>query len=225
MAAMPFLATDGGRLFYERRGVPHGSPVLFLHGLGSASSDWSLQVPAFEIRHPVVLVDLPGHGQSMPTNQSLSIDRMAADIATLLAMRDEPPVHLVGLSLGGCIALALALAAPARVRSLTLVNAFARLRPTDARALLRMLTRATLLAAAPMRVVAAHVARGLFPRPDQRDLYIAAVASLSRTPRTVYARTARALLAFDVAARLGEVKHPTLVVAGACDLTVPLRAK
>ena len=222
---MPFLAADGGSLFYERRGSRDGPAVLFLHGLGSSGSDWSLQLADFETRHRVILADLPAHGRSMATGRSLSVDGMAADVAKLLAVLDESPAHVVGLSLGGCVALALALDVPARVRSLTLVNAFARLRPCGARSLGRMLTRGALLAVAPMRIVAAHVARGLFPRPDQRDLYLAAVASLSRTPRRAYAGSVRALLAFDVVSRLGAVTQPTLVVAGARDLTVPLAAK
>ena len=51
---------------------------------------------------------------------------MASDVAAMLAALDTPPAHVVGLSLGGCVALALALDHPGQVRSLTLVNAFAR---------------------------------------------------------------------------------------------------
>jgi 3-oxoadipate enol-lactonase len=85
--------------------------------------------------------------------------------------------------------------------------------------------RLGLLACAPMRTVAAHVARGLFPRPDQRELYLAAVASLAGNPRRTYFALLRGLASFDVRRRLGEVRCPTLVVAGDRDATVPLAAK
>ena len=150
---------------------------------------------------------------------------MAGDVAALLAELVAPAVHVVGLSLGGCVALALALEHRARVRSLTLVNTFARPAPAGARGSLRFLGRLGLLACAPMSVVAAHVARGLFPRPDQADLYRAAVASLGSNPRSTYFACLRGLLGFDVRARLGEVRCPTLVVAGDRDTTVPLAAK
>ena len=150
---------------------------------------------------------------------------MAADVTALLGALGTPPAHVVGLSLGGCVALALALDHPDRVRSLTLVNTYARLAPAGPRGALRMLVRLGLLACAPMRVVAAHVARGLFPRPDQRELYRAAVASLASNPRRTYLASIRGLMSFDVRRRLGEVRCPTLVVAGDRDTTVPLASK
>ncbi|MBI4246463.1 MAG: alpha/beta fold hydrolase [Candidatus Rokubacteria bacterium] len=210
----------------EIRGRGNAGPaVLFLHGLGSSSADWAFQLPAFETRHRLILTDLAGHGRAAGSPGRATVEAMAADVDGLLAALGEPAVHVVGLSLGGCVGLALALAAPARVRSLTLVNVFARLRPAGPRSALRMLTRLVLLGTAPMAVVAAHVARGLFPRPEQRDLYRMAVASLSRTRRGAYLAAVRALARFDARDRLGAIRCPTLVVAGAEDRTVPLAAK
>jgi len=150
---------------------------------------------------------------------------MAGDVAALLSTLGALPAHVVGLSLGGCVALTLALDHGQRVRSLTLVNTFARLAPAGPRGALRLLARLSLLACAPMRVVAAHVARGLFPRPDQRELYLAAVASLAGNSRRTYLAAIRGLASFDVRSRLGEIRCPTLVVAGDRDTTVPLAAK
>ena len=150
---------------------------------------------------------------------------MAADVAALLDALHARPAHVVGLSLGGCVALALALDHAARVRSLTLVNTFARPEAAGARGALRFLARLGLLACAPMPVVAAHVARGLFPKPEQRDLYLAAVASLASNPRRTYLASLRGLASFDVRRRLGDVRRPTLVIAGDRDTTVPLAAK
>jgi len=134
-------------------------------------------------------------------------------------------MHVVGLSLGACVGLALARQAPARVRSLTLVNAFARLRPTDTRGALRLALRAALLGAAPMSTVAALVARTVFPRPEQAALREAAVASLARTSRRAYAAAAAAVAAFDGRASLAGLRCPTMVVAGIDDATVGIDAK
>ena len=153
------------------------------------------------------------------------MEAMAADVAALLSALEAPPAHVVGLSLGGCVALTLALDHAALVRSLTLVNAFARLTPAGPRGAMRMLARLGLLACAPMRVVASHVARGLFPRPDQRELRRAAVASLAGNSRRTYLAAIRALASFDVRRRLSEMRCPTLVVAGERDTTVPLASK
>jgi pimeloyl-ACP methyl ester carboxylesterase len=131
----------------------------------------------------------------------------------------------VGLSLGACVALRLALTTPRRVRSLTLVNGFARLKPRTPRDVARLATRLVLLGIAPMRSVAAHVARGLFPRPDQHALYAAALASLATTSRRSYAATLIALARFDARGQVAAIRRPTLIVAGGRDQTVSLAAK
>lgn len=227
---MPLARVGGVDLHYEvsgrRAGDPAGAPsVLFLHGLGSSSADWAFQVPVFAERFRTITLDLPGHGRSSRPQGGLIVEAMAARVAEALERLGEGPAHVVGLSLGGCVALALALGAPDRVRSLTLVNAFARYRPAGLRGALRTLRRLGLLLCAPMDRVAAHVAAGLFPRPEQRDLYVAAVASLSRTPRRCYLAAMGALAAFDARRGLGGIACPTLVVAGDRDATVPLAAK
>ena len=137
----------------------------------------------------MLLVDLPGHRRSALPPGRLTVEAMAARVEALLDELGEGRVHVVGISLGACAGLALTLRAPARVRSLTLVNGFARLRPPDAAGELRMAVRLVLLATAPMTAVARLVA------------------------------------AFDARARLGEIRCPTLVVAGLDDRTVALEAK
>jgi pimeloyl-ACP methyl ester carboxylesterase len=196
-----------------------------LHGLGASSADWAPVVPLFDRGQRLLLVDLPGHGASPRLRGRTTIEGMAAAVGALLDGMEERSVHVLGLSLGGCVALALALGEPARVRSLVLVSAFARLRPAGLAAARRLVTRLALIAVAPMPVVAAHVARGLFPRPEQRPLYLAAVASLSRTSRRAYAGGLRALAEFDARARLSAIRCPVLVVTGERDTTVPRDAQ
>jgi 3-oxoadipate enol-lactonase len=223
--AAPALLTPPVALHYEASGRPDGAPIVLLHGLGSSSADWRYQLSALGASYRVIVPDLRAHGRSPRGSGRLNVETLAADVVALLDTLHAPPAHVVGLSLGGCVGLALALDHPARVRSLTLVNSFARLTPAGSRGALRMIVRLGLLACAPMRLVAAHVARGLFPRPDQRELYLAAVASLAGNPRRTYLASIRGLLSFDVRGRLGEIRCPTLVVVGARDTTVALAAR
>jgi pimeloyl-ACP methyl ester carboxylesterase len=117
------------------------------------------------------------------------------------------------------------------VRSLALVNGFARLRPAGWRGGWRMLERMLLLGVAPMPVIAARIAGNLFPKPEQADLRAAAVASLGANDKRAYWAAVRALARFDARPRLSEIRCPTLLVAGDRDTTVPraslelLRAK
>ena len=218
---MALLAINGFQLRYEVAGA--GSPVVFLHGLGSSADDWQLQVPAFARRHQVITLDLRGHGQSRFEGQ-LRIEAMADDVAQLLTHLSLPAAHVVGLSLGGCAALALGTGHPERVRSLTLVNTFARYRPAGISGLVRGAQRAWLLWTRPVADVAAFVARGLFPKPEQRPFYEAAVASLSRNSRAAYWAAMRAILEFDGRAGLTSLRCPVLVVMGDRDRTVPRAA-
>ena len=221
---MPHVALRGVDLWVERHGHADGAPIVLLHGLGSSSADWTLQLPALAAHHRVLAVDLRGHGRSRPARGLLTIDRLARDVVDALDALGEDTMHVVGLSLGGCVGLALASREPARVRSLTVVNAFAKLKPAGARGAMRTVKRFGLMCAAPMTVAVSGVARGLFPRPDQRDAYLAAVRSLSATPRRTYLNLMLALAAFDVRPRLAAIRCPTLVVAGDRDRTVPRAA-
>jgi 3-oxoadipate enol-lactonase len=211
-------------LHHTRRG--HSGPaVVLLHGLGSSCRDWEFQEVALETCYRIIAVDLPGHGNSAPPRVAVTIEDMADEVSALLAALDEEPAHVVGLSLGACVALRLGLQSPGRVRSLTLVNPFARVQPTGPRDVARLLLRLTMLGVAPMRMVGAHVARGLFPWPEQRALYEAAVTSLGATSRRGYASALRALAQFDARGQVAAIRRPTLVVAGDRDTMVPLAPK
>ncbi len=223
---MPYLDHDGGRLHYTLHGAGEQarSPVVLLHGLGSCGADWLFQLPALTPRHTVVTPDLPGHGESSLPHGRLSAAGLAAAVVGLIESLGLIPAHVVGLSLGGVVALQLALDSPSSVRSLVLVNSFARLRQPPA-AVLRGLVRIALLVGAPMSWTGAWVARGLFPGRDQGPMRVAAAQRLASNSRVAYLRTIALFLPFDVRGRLSEVRVPTLVVAGSRDQTVPLIAK
>src|SRR5262249_7867601 len=148
-SAMPAIALADVSLHYETRGPEQGAPIVLLHGLGSSSSDWALQLPPLAARRRGIAPDLRGHGRSSRPRGRLTVASMSDYVARLLAALGAPPAHVVGLSLGGCVALALALDRPDRVRSLTLVNAFARPAAAGPRGALRTLARVGLLACAP----------------------------------------------------------------------------
>jgi 3-oxoadipate enol-lactonase len=217
------VSVNGLQLYYAEQG--QGPAVVFLHGLGSASADWQLQFPVFAPHYHVIAPDLRAHGQSEAGPFFWTVATLADEIALLMEELQAGPAHVVGLSLGGCVAQALALRRPALVRSLTLVNTFARLRPAGWRGARRMVQRLWLLCFAPMTASAAFIAGGLFPKPEQADFRAAAIARLSQNSRRAYFAAIRAILTFDVCAQLPTLHCPTLIVAGDQDTTVALAAK
>ena len=120
---MPYLPVDDTRLYYDERG--EGPPLLLVHGLGSSSRDWFEQVSHFADRYRVLRIDLRGHGRSERPPGPYHIAQFARDVAVGLRRLNAAPAHVVGLSMGGMVALELAASAPALVRSLVITNSVA----------------------------------------------------------------------------------------------------
>jgi [ribosomal protein S5]-alanine N-acetyltransferase len=100
--------------------VGSGSPVVLLHGFGLDARMWSEQVTALKRCRRVLAPDLPGFG---PTGAEAGVTRPAAALHELISAKRLEPVHLVGLSYGGAVAVDFALAHPDKVRTLALVDA------------------------------------------------------------------------------------------------------
>ena len=126
-------------LHYEITG--QGQPLLLIHGLGSSARDWELQVPVFAQNYRVVAFDVRGHGRSDKPPGPYSIPLFADDAAALIRALDIAPTHVVGISMGGMIALQLAVSAPELVRSLVVVNTGPELVPRTPRERLEVLQR------------------------------------------------------------------------------------
>lgn len=202
------------------REAGEGPLVLFLHGLGMTRTGWDAQLAALADRHRCVAWDLPGYGASAPL-EAFSLEA-AADAAAALVERLGGPAHVVGMSMGGMIALQLALRHPAAVRSLALVDtspAFG-LDGTDPDAW-RAARLAPLEAGAEVAEFAEPVLRGVMaPDPDPAAVD-AAVASMLRVPIAGLMQSIAALPDHDVRDRLGAVAAPTLVVVGELDEETP----
>jgi pimeloyl-ACP methyl ester carboxylesterase len=108
---------DGGRLRYSIAGK--GDSLVFLHGFGLDSSMWDPQWPLFTKHYRSLRYDLRGYGaSSVPTGPYSHVE----DFLALTGFLKAQPAHLIGLSLGGRLALRIAAQAPRIVRSLTLVD-------------------------------------------------------------------------------------------------------
>jgi len=105
-------------LAFTRAGA--GAPVVLLHGLGSSRHAWNPVIPALAEHFDVLAVDLPGFGDSEPTQAEPLPAALAAALAGLLDDLGIPAPHIAGNSLGGWVALELARIRPAA--SLTLLS-------------------------------------------------------------------------------------------------------
>ncbi len=119
---MPHLDCNGQRLYYEDHG--EGEPLLCVHGLSASTLGWLPQIPAWSERHRTIVFDNRDVGQSSRATADYEIADMRDDALALADALGLETFHLLGLSMGGAIAQEIALAAPERVRTLTLCVTF-----------------------------------------------------------------------------------------------------
>ncbi len=211
----------GVRLFYQDPAPHNTSTVLLMHGLGATSESWAPQMPVLvEAGFRVLAPDLRGFGRSSYPG-AWSLDAVADDLAALLDHLGIERVHGVGISMGGVVAQVLALRHRPRVRSLVLVNTFARLRRGSWRHLPYLALRFVLVWLLGPRLQARLVARRIFPRPEHEPLRRALMEQIRQAHPRAYRAAMLALARFDSTARLAELDIPVLVVTGLADTTVP----
>lgn len=217
------IEVDGIRLHVAEAG--EGPALILLHGLSATHANWEHTIPAFAGRWRVVAPDLPGHGSSGKPDAPYTIDFYAGVIRSLGRQLGLSDAVVVGNSLGGQIAIELALSYPAWTRALVLAAPAGAFGPLSLRALGWALGAAT----------RPGVLRLTLPRTLERCFYDRAQPGLDMRRRLLaerlsapdYPHFARAV-SRSLAGALhgsGQALHrltqPTLVVWGRDDRVLP----
>ncbi|HUA45538.1 MAG TPA: alpha/beta fold hydrolase [Solirubrobacteraceae bacterium] len=108
------------KLAIDARGTGTGEPLVLLHGLGANRLVWRRAAPRLARERLVLCPDIPGLGGSPPAGPGFRLDEVAATLADALAERARGPFDLLGTSLGGAVAVYLAVQRPELVRRLVL---------------------------------------------------------------------------------------------------------
>lgn len=124
MAPLQTLEFQGCRLAWRIDGA--GPPLLMIQGVGACGTAPNPQIEILMKQYACLSFDNRGIGASQPVGRPLTVSQMAADALALIDKAGWRSAHVVGHSLGGLIALQLALNAKSRVRSLSLMCSFAR---------------------------------------------------------------------------------------------------
>jgi len=219
---MPKIQSNGINLYYEIHG--EGQPLLFIHGLGSSVRDWEFQVTEFSKSYKVVTLDLRGHGQSDKPAGPYSMAMFAADVTGLLRGLGIDRAHVVGLSLGGGVAFQLAVDAPSMLKSLTIVNSTPELIVRTFKDRLMVWQRIAIVKLLGMKKMGEVLSKRLFIKPEQEDIRKIFVERWAENDQRAYLNAMRALVGWSVAARIGSIRCPTLVIAADGDYS-PLSAK
>lgn len=211
--------------FYDP--APHNPrPVLLLHGLGADGHSWGLQFPdLIAAGFRPIAPDLPGFGHSPALEGHWDIPTITVQMSDWLQERFQTPLPVVGLSMGGTIALQMALTRPEMVSRLALVSTFAYLRPRHWQDMTYLLKRFIVAVTRGSAAQAEMVAFHLFPNPDQAEFRRELIQLILESDPEVYRTAMRAMIRFDVRQRLREIHVPTLVISGALDTTVSLETQ
>ena len=186
---MPKITVNDIAIYYEIHG--EGQPLLLIAGLGTDLTLYEPITRELSKKYRVIVFDNRGVGRTDKPDIPYSIERMAGDTAGLLEALHLDSVHVLGISMGGRIAMALTLQYPRLVKSLVLTSTAASLR--NSRSLLRM----KLLGLIPLRRLRKY------PQP-----YYA------------YKRQLIASRSYDCTGRLGEIGVPALILCGTRDKLV-----
>lgn len=204
-----------------RTGPRGGTPVVLVHPVGLDLTYWSLQIEALCDLHDVVAFDLPGHGRTPGEAAEWTLDRAAAVLEKVIRSIGADHAHVVGLSVGGMIAQALALHSPLLVRSLTLIDTAAAF-TDEGRAAMRV--RAEAVRGGGMEaVVQSTIERWFTPANVARrpDLVERVTRTLLADDPLVHGAMWDMISALDLVSKLDRISCPTLVLVGEFDPSTP----
>jgi 4,5:9,10-diseco-3-hydroxy-5,9,17-trioxoandrosta-1(10),2-diene-4-oate hydrolase len=234
---MPEIRLRGGEVdgLALRYTVEGGGPaVLLLHGLGGFAETWRHNIEALSPRATVLALDLPGFGRSAKPRASYRLPFFARVIGAFVDELGLGPVSLVGHSLGGAVAVAYALAHPARVERIALIGALVpgaphRIAWTQRVGTLPLAGEALAWIVGPALVKAAIARCFHAPMPGEVDFLVDTDYATRAAPeaRAAWLATVRSLRAelvgrrVEYARALGALGQPTLLVHGREDPAVP----
>ena len=213
---MPFMTRDGTRLYWRLEGAADRSPVVLLNAIGTDMALWDPLVPLLLPHFQILRFDARGHGASDAPAGDYSFEIMASDVIAVMHAAALPRAAIVGVSLGGMIAMETALRFPAQVTALVLICTSA----TIDHALWS--ERVNSVRSAGVAAIA-DAAMGRFLSPQFSAVHPDQAAGIRRTLLGTqgYAGAAAAIRDGELRERLASIKTPTLIVSGNKDVSMP----
>jgi pimeloyl-ACP methyl ester carboxylesterase len=218
---MPHIHRAGVKVYYESLG--RGTPLVFLHPIATNHYAWAHQLFAFAPSHRVIVMDHRGHGLSDKPATGYGIPEMAADLVAILDDAGIEKAVLVGNSIGGMIAMQANLDAPDRVLANLILSSGTNLaasRPPGS----RPPSFDNFEAAMDGMFGGAISERTRRERPEVWSFFQGVSRVEENFSRAVFLACAQdpgGVFHWNITARLGDIRAPTLVIAGDEDRTLP----
>ena len=224
---MPTAHVNGISINYQIDGADTAKEtIVLINGLADDLTSWGFQVPALvEAGYRVVSFDNRGIGKSDRPAGPYSSKQLAADAKALVDQLGISGFHLMGVSMGGMISEEYAIAYPGDLKSVTLACTYGK---ADAFCQTMFAFWADLAAKTDVPFVMRDVALWAFTgpfftkRPGDAADFAAAMAGLDMSLEAYVAQLA-VIQTHDAISRVGQIKVPTLVLAGEEDILIPVR--
>ncbi|MDO5641782.1 MAG: 3-oxoadipate enol-lactonase [Paracoccus sp. (in: a-proteobacteria)] len=214
---MQILNANGVGLHYADQGPGDAPAMVFANSLGTDLRLWDALLPLLPKGLRLIRYDKRGHGLSGAPAGPCSIDDLAGDAAALIEALGLRDVVFVGLSIGGLIGQALALARPDLVKALVISNSAARIGTSD-----MWQARVAAIRQGGLAAVAAPTMERWFSPAFRATPALALWQHMmARQPPEGYIACCDAIAAADLRGRVGALDLPVQVIAGGLDGSTP----
>ena len=213
---------NGIRIAYERRG--HGPPLVLIAGVGYGGWIFYRQVPDLASHFETITFDNRGVGASDKPEGSYSVNLFAQDTLALMDALEIERAHVLGASLGGMVALRMALDAPGRVNKLVLcatTHGGPNIVYPDMEVIQFLAQRSGTPEERFEKGFQLSFSEDFLERKPSDLAHIRGKLAEQSQPDDAYERQAMAPISFNVEPRLEEVEQPALVISGSADRVVP----
>lgn len=216
---MNFFTSNGVRLAYRVDGPDDAPTLVLINSLGTNMHMWDQQVAQLSHTLRIVRYDSRGHGSSDVPASPYTFEQLGYDLLVLLDALQIERAHICGLSLGGIVALWLAVMYPERVSRAVFANTAARIGTEES-----WDTRINAVAAGGMAAIRdAVVARFLSARFREHNPEMTQQISdmVEATNPMGYSGACAALRGADLRTQVSAIRVPSLIIAGALDESTP----
>ncbi|MCC5921900.1 MAG: alpha/beta hydrolase [Cyclobacteriaceae bacterium] len=204
-----------------------GEVIVMIHGLGSYAPAWKYQVEELKKNYRCIVVDLPGYGKSSKGKYAANMTFQANRLLELMLQLGIGEFHLMGHSMGGQIAMTMALQEPNRVKSLMLMAPAGIETFTEPQKLMfKNATKPETIAGVTDEQYRTNLALNFYEMDERAEFMYTDRLLIKKDPQFmdyahVVAQGVYGMLNEPVFERLAEIQQPTLVIYGADDKLIP----
>lgn len=219
---MPSININGAEIYYEIHGIGPET-IVFSHGLLMSGKMFKAQVDYFKARYKCVIYDHRGQGRSEVTEEGYDVESLTSDAIGLINELKLGPCHMVGLSMGGFVAMRMAARHRELLKSIMLIETSADLEPNKFKYnVLNTIVKIFGVKAVINKVMPIMFGKTFLNDPNRQDEVGYWRGEILNNQKTITKSVTGVIQRDSISKELGKVSVPTLVIAGDEDVATTL---